>query len=278
MDEHGETVVETPEIRLIQPTAIEAINRSELVLMMEFAMRTPRSITDFKRTAHMQATENEEVAAKMFYSFRRGGKLIEGPTVRLAEIVGLAWRHLHSAARDLAVEEKVVRAQAISWDLQTNVRIGVEATRRITNKDGERYGDDMIAVTMAAARSVALRNSIFKVVPMTYVREIFEQCQLTAIGKALSMEQRRTRVMETFAKMGAPEDQVLHVAQRKSVADLTTDDIVMLHGLKTALQDGETTWQEILSEKATTVEEGVSLDDIANGTVEDHPDRRKKRK
>ena len=45
------------------------------------------------------ATIDAEVAGSCFYKLSRGGKTIEGPSVRLAEIVASAWGNLKFGAR-----------------------------------------------------------------------------------------------------------------------------------------------------------------------------------
>ena len=52
--------------------------------------------------------------------------------------------------------------------------------------------------------------------------------------------------MEWLGKVGAKPDQVLKIVGRKGVEDLTVDDLVTLHGIGTAIKDGETTLDQVL--------------------------------
>ena len=249
--------------------AIEGISRAEVVMQMEFARKYPRSVVAFKREALTLATEDEETAASCFYCLPRGGKDIEGPSVRLAEIVAHCWGHLRVLTRDIDEAEKVVRAQTVCWDMQTNVAIGIEAARKITDKNGRRYGDDMIAMTMAACRSVAFRNGIWKVVPFSFVKDVYEQAKLASIGKALTMEQRREKVLAEWAKMTVKPEELCAIVGVKAAGDLTADHLVKLKGLWTAIKDGDTSLDAVLAEvrQRPTVVGGLTLAQIAKGTT-----------
>ena len=44
-------------------------------------------------------------------------------------------------------------------------------------KEGRRFSQDMQTVTENAASSIALRNAIFKVIPRSYVEDLYKKCQ-----------------------------------------------------------------------------------------------------
>lgn len=225
-------------------TSLENITRAESDIAITTAKNFPRSISKFRQDAMTMATIDEEVAASCFYRLSRGGKTIEGPSVRLAEIVASAWGNLTFGARIIEEGEKFVVAQGIAHDLEKNVRTTVEVRRRITNKEGQRYNDDMISTTCNAACSIALRNAIFKTIPFTYAKVIFEQAKKTAIGSARTLGDRRQQMVEAFGKMGVSQDMVLGAVQKISLEDVGLSEIETLIGVFTAIKDGETTIEE----------------------------------
>ena len=93
----------------------------------------------------------------------------------MGEICLTAWGNAHAATKITEIGEKQVTAQAVCWDLEQNVRIAVEVRRRITDKRGNKFNDDMIGVTCNAAASIALRNAIFKVIPRAFVDDLFAE-------------------------------------------------------------------------------------------------------
>jgi hypothetical protein len=131
-------------------------------------------------------------------------------------------------------------------DLEKNIAGSVEVKRRITDKHGRRYNDDMIVVTGNAACSIALRNAIFKVVPFGMAKGVYEKALEIVKGDASSLVQRRGGAVSWFVKAGATEAQVLQAIERESVEDITLDDLVTLQGLRTAIKDGESSIEEAL--------------------------------
>lgn len=235
-------------ITLDGSAALAALNRSEIDMQISTAKEYPRSLTKVHRDAMTLATLDEETAATMFYVLPRSGKKIEGPSIRLAEVIGSCWGNLRYASRVVSIdppkrrgEPQFITAQGMCHDLEKNVAIAWECKRRITNKNGERFNDDMIQVTGNAAAAVALREAIFKVVPRALIKPIYEAAKQTAIGKAESMDVKRSKAIGHFAKMGVDEPRVLAALGVKGVEDIGVDELVILRGLATAIKDGETT-------------------------------------
>lgn len=253
-----------PGDEIVSSSGLSNLVRAEIDIQIVTAKRFPRSVVDFKREAEAMATLDEDTAGSMFYVLPRAHKRIEGPSVRLAEIVGSAWGNLRYSAQIIAIESKYVVAQGTCFDLEKNVAAQVEIHRRITDKDGKRYNDDMIGVTANAACSIAIRQAIFKVVPFAYVKDIYLKAQEVSIGKGLTMEQRRSRAFDWFTKIGAKQDDVLKVIKKKGMEDITVDDLITLQGIRSTVMEGETTWEAILKEfeKPSTEEAKSGLDGL----------------
>lgn len=223
--------------------------RGEIDVQIVTAKRYPRSIRSFKDQAMAMATLDEETAAGCFYSLPRGGKPIEGPSVRLAEIVLSAWGNVRADARVIDAGPKEITAEAMCWDLEKNVAVRVQVRRRITDKRGNRYNDDMIVVTGNAACSIALRNAVFKVIPMAYSKAIYQQARLVAVGDARTLSARRGALIDYFGKMGVRPEQIFAAVGRAGVEDITLDDLATLHGFATAIKEGDSTVDEMFGPK-----------------------------
>ncbi len=193
--------------------ALAAITKGEIDTQIATAKKYPRSLVKFKREALEYATIDEETASSMYYVLPRGGKKIEGPSVRLAEIVGSCWGNLRYSSRVVATEDKFIVAQGMCADLEKNIAASVEVRTRITDKHGKRYNDDMIGVASASACSKALRQAIFKVVPMAFVKQICDEAKVVSLGKADSMADRRNKMLAWFLKIGVSEQQGLEVIE-----------------------------------------------------------------
>lgn len=235
---------QSTEADFVGGTTLGRIVQAEVDTQISTAKRYPRNLTMFKRNALSMATIDEDTAATCFYVLPRAGKKIEGPSIRLAEICASAWGNMRSGARIIDDDGKVVTAQGFAWDIQTNSAYSVEVRRRVTDKNGKRFTDDMVIVTCNAAASIALRNAIFKVIPMAYVREIWQEARKVAVGDAKTLDAKRTGMLAYFSKMGVDEKKILGVLEAKSVDDIDLDGLVTLKGLATAIKDGDTTIEE----------------------------------
>jgi hypothetical protein len=230
--------VESDTTYKVDTAALAILNRSEVEVQIDAAHKHPRSIQRFMHDARTMATLNRETAESCIYSLPRGGKVITGPSVRLAEICASAYGNLHCGARVLGIEDKQIIGQGVAWDIQKNVRVSIEARRRITKKDGSLYDDDMIGVTGAAATSIALRNAIFRVIPRAYVDAIYEKAKEVAVGNLATFEQSRDGVFSRINKIGITTERILGRLGGKALADVGVSDLEVLVGLCTAMKDG----------------------------------------
>ena len=222
-------------------TRVDRQVRAELDMQITTAHQFPRSIQRFRQEALSLATLDEETAASCFYKLVRDEKTIEGPGVRLAEIVGSAWGNIRYGARIMGEEGEFIVAQGIAHDLEKNVAATIEIRRRIVNRQGRRYSSDMIGVTANAACSIALRNAIFKVVPRAFVAGIYTAAKQVAIGDASTLVDRRQSALVYFLKLGVSEDRILAVLNKTGGDDIDLGDLELLMGIRTAISDGDTT-------------------------------------
>lgn len=247
---------------------VAAISRAEIDCQITTAKQYPRSITVFKRQAMEMATIDEETAESMFYTLPRAGKKIQGPSIRMAEVVGACYGNLRYGARIVSTDSSFITAQGACHDLEKNIAISYEIRRRITDKTGKRFNDDMIQTTGNAAMSIALREAIFRVVPRSLFNSIYEAAKTTAIGKAKTMSEQRHGAFDWFKKAGATEPQLLAFLERKGIDDVTTEDIVTLRGLVTSIKEGDITIEDALMPKVAEHSQDKAdslkqLDDLA---------------
>lgn len=248
------------EVIEVQPprteTALESVTRGEVDMQVSTARRFPRSITKAKQDAMSLATLDQEVAEACFYSLKRGGKSIEGPGVRLAEIMASSWGNLRCEARVVSEDDRFVVAQGTCWDMERNVLVRTEVRRRITGSDGRKYTDDMIGVTSNAAASIAFRNAVFKVIPSALTNTVYLAAKKAAVGDVATLDVRRTKAVEWFKKAGATEAQVIGYLGKAAVGDIDISDLEQLTGLKTAIQEGTTSLDAAFAQVVTELPEG----------------------
>ena len=226
-------------------------------LQVRTAKAFPRSIGEFKQRALEMVTLDQETAESCLYTLKRGRKIIEGPSARCAEIIASSWGNLRVAAKTTGDDDTFTYAEAVCWDLETNTAVSYETKRRITNKEGLRFGDDMIGVTSNAAVSIAFRNSVFRVVPRAYVNEIYKAARQAAAGDARTLKQRRTEMIAYFGAQGISEQQVLDLLDVRGVDGITLDHLCTLRGVATAVKEGTATLEHIFSGNHGTEQPGA---------------------
>ena len=244
------TDVLDPEVKEIAPT-LPMTAGGTVDVQVSTAKKFPRSITAFIRRATEMATLTPEIAASCVYALPRGGKTIEGPSARLAEIVASAYGNLRVQAGATDNDDHFITARGEAWDVESNVAIGFEVKRRITNKRGETFDDDMITVTGNAAASIALRNAVFKAVPSSFWRPIYQKCRQVVAGDAKTFGARRDEMLKAFMVAGVTHEQLCAGIGLKGIADITLDHMVTLTGILNAIKDGETTIEEAFDKVST---------------------------
>lgn len=241
--------VETEEVVDMPATlgVVGAIDRAQVDVQVATAKKYPRSIDRALKEALTLATMDEDTAGSMFYVLPRSGKKIEGPSARLAEVMTYSWQNLRAEADVIDIDGKFVTAMGTCFDMERNVAVRVRVKRRITDKNGVRYNDDMIGVTSNAACSIALRNAVFKVIPQALTKRIYEEARKASIGKAGTFQQKRQNALAWFVKAGISEKQVFELLGVKGADDLGEEQLIELRGIKTALTDGDTTVEQLLT-------------------------------
>lgn len=255
-------VIEGEAFEVSSNTAIAALNSSEIDTQISTAKMYPRSLKAFRNEALEMATLDEATAQECMYALKRGGKTLEGPSVRLAEIIASAWGNCRSGARVISRDAKFVTSQGIFLDLQKNAAISFEVQRRITDKYGKTYNDDMIGVTSNAACSIALRNAVFRGVPKAVWWPIYSAARQTAIGDASTLEQRRTKCLQAFAKMGVDEPMLLQYLEVPGVQDIGLDHLALLLGVFNAIKEGEQKIDNVFAPPSGTTGAKVRKSDL----------------
>lgn len=220
---------------------VDVLQKGEIDMQIATAHKYPRSITQFRIDVMDMVTMDEGIAAECIYALPRGGKVIEGPSARLAEIVISAWGNSRAGTRIVEDRGNFIVAQAVFHDLQKNVAITYEVQRRITNKSGVRFNDDMITTTANAACSIALRNAVFKGVPKAYWSAMYEAARKTVAGDVKTLPTRRASAFERFGIYGVTKETILEFFGFKGEEDIGSEQLLILQGMFTAIKDGDLT-------------------------------------
>jgi hypothetical protein len=249
---------DTQDTELVQ-TAVEmaSVERAEIDMQIATAKRYPRQLSVVKQSMLSFATLDQDTAMACFYKLPRGGKMIEGPSVRLAEIALSCYGNMRVASRIVNIqidgEGGAAVVEAVAFDLQNNTAVRIEKRRRITKKRNKPApDDDDINLAVNAGSAIALRDAVFKVVPMALIKPVLEAAKRTAIGDQKTLGERRVKAVELFVKMGVKQERVFARIEKKGIDDVTLEDLETLLGLYTGIKDGNVSIDEAFPEPVVT--------------------------
>jgi len=226
------------------PTVLHETDRAAIDVAVATAHKYKRSVTKAVRDAKTLATMTQKTAESMIYAVKRGNKIITGPSARLAEVLGSSWGNLRVDADIVGEDKRFITIMSTAFDLEKNFAVRLRVRRRITDKNGHTFNDDMIGVTSNAAISIGVRNAIFKVIPRSIVDVVYEAAKGAATGKG-TIEQKRTAAGKYWEDQGVTEPELFAALQVKGWEDIGEDELVTLRGFVNAIREKEQTVDDI---------------------------------
>lgn len=236
-------------VEIKQAEMLQAINRSEVDMQIATAKQYPRDLTEVLNKIATYATMDKETAEDCFYVLRRKGKdgqdtVIEGLSVRMAEIIAGAWGNLRVATHIIGNDGRMITAQAVCHDLETNVAVSKEVKRRITNKYGQTFSEDMQVVTGNAAAAIAFRNAVLAVIPKAVTKRVINEVKEVALGQSIDLETSRQNIMTYFEKIGVTQEQLFFYLGIKDITEIDKEKVFELRSTANAIKEGTTTVNE----------------------------------
>lgn len=245
-------------IEIKQADMLQAINRAEVDIQIATAKQYPRDLARVLNQIETYATMDTETAEDCFYALRRGrgddNAVIEGVSVRLAEIIAGAWGNMRVQTRIIGNDGKTVTCQGICHDLETNLAVSVEVKRRITDRNGRTFSEDMQVVTGNAASAIAFRNAVLKVVPKAVTKKVINNIKQVALGKSIDLETTRQKMLDYYGKIGVTQQQIFSYLEIKTLAEIDKERVFELRALANAIKEGTTTVAETFNKHTADAE------------------------
>lgn len=230
----------------VEESALAKLERASIDMQIATAHQYPRSITKFKENSLALVTLDEETAASCLYrrpvgKDRQGRETYaEGMSIRMAEIVAATYGNLRVGTRLIESTPRYVVVQGVAHDLESNFLSTAEDKEPTIDKWGNPYSERMRVVTEKAAAAKARRDAIFAVVPRAAVKFLEVAAKNLLFGNASSISKWRTRIAEWVKTLGIDTARVWKALEVDGPDDLKQSEIEMLIGIKTALQNGDT--------------------------------------
>ncbi|AYO81605.1 hypothetical protein [Methylobacterium brachiatum] len=257
-------VLEPGALAALDSGTIAAMSKAEITAQVETARRYPRSVTRASKNINSLATLDDQAAQECIYALPRGGRPIRGPSIRLAEIVAQQWGNNRVATRVIEVDrrEKVIVAEAVFHDLETNAAVKATVRHRISDRQGRLLNDDMIVVTGNAASSIARRNAILAGVPKGIWRRAYEAAEGVVKGDVKTLAERRAGSIKAFGTWGVKPEQIFAALGVVGEDEITLEHIPTLIGMFQAIKNGEETVESLFINRAAQA--GKAFDKVSD--------------
>lgn len=113
----------TGELQIISSSdALSAVTSAEIDKQIATAHQYPRNVASCMQNITALALLDEEIAGSCYYHLERTDKngekaIIEGPSIRLAEIVAANWGNLRIGTRVVGNDGRMVTVEAVCHNL-----------------------------------------------------------------------------------------------------------------------------------------------------------------
>lgn len=229
----------------------------------------------------LNACTRQTLADSAVYSYPRGGQSVEGPSIRLAEVLAQNWGNLDFGIRELSQENGVSTVEAYAWDLETNVRqakVFQVAHKRMAKGGTKTLTDPRdIYETVANQGSRRLRACILSIIPGDIVEAALAQCSVTqavSVGKTPEEVQETIRKMvATMGKFGITTENIQERYQCRIEA-IRPAQIVELRKIHTSLKDGMSKPSDWFSIQEVKKSDAKDLNAMVDGAaaIEEKPE------
>lgn len=237
----GQELAERPKAT----TSAVAVEQSRAVAEAQASMLVARmnprdEITAFERI--MTACKRPSLAEAAEYAYKRGGSLVTGPTIRLAEVMARAWGNMSYGLRELGRASGTSEMEAFAWDLETNTRVvrtfQVRHIREKKSGDEALTGERDIYELTANMGQRRVRACILEVIPGDIVEAARDQCKKTlASGAGGPLEDRVRAMVVAFKDFGVSQEMIERFLAHP-VRAMVEAELVRLKQIYRGLKDG----------------------------------------
>lgn len=205
------------------------------------AKRFPRDqSTALSRVLH--SCQRKSLAEQAEYAFPKGGQMVTGPSIRLAEVLAQNWGNILFGIRELQEIEGASMLMAYCYDLETNTRSEriftvkhVRKARGTTTQLTDARDIYEVNFNQGARR---LRACILQVIPGDVVEMAVEACRASLEATdADASEENVKKMIAAFAKLDVTEE-MIELRMGKKLKALVPAEMVTLRKIFTSLSDG----------------------------------------
>lgn len=207
------------------------------------ARQFPRNVFQAEQRI-LDACKRHSLASTAVYSYPRGGQKVEGPSIRLAEVLAQNWGNIAFGVKELEQRPGESVAMAYAWDLETNVRqekvFTVPHSRYTKDKGITKLTDPRDIYEMVANNGARrLRACILGIIPGDIVESAVEECNRTLSGNNKQpLKDRIAKALEAFKNKYRVTQEMVEERFGYNADAFTEYDFVELIKIFNSLKDG----------------------------------------
>lgn len=224
-----------------QAKAIQEVQAS-LVIAQRFPRSEPDALVRIR-----SACQRPALADKAIYVYPRGGKKVEGPSIRLAEALARAWGNMTYGIRELEQQKGFSVVESYCWDLETNTKASRSFTvnHKIRLKDGS---DKILTDPRDIYEMVAnygqrrTRACILEIIPSDVIEQAVDWCNQTMRdadngNKAVPLADRIREMVLAFNELAVTTEMIEKFLGHK-VEQAGPGDMVDLKKIFLSIREG----------------------------------------
>lgn len=231
-------------VQAAQPTDVVQIEQSkamhEVQARLIMARKLPRDqMKSFSNI--INACKRPGLAEDAMYAYAKGGGLVTGPSIRLAEVLAQNWGNMDFGISEISQVKGSSFVEAYAWDLETNTiqtkRFHVPH-KRYTRQGIKELTDPRDIYEMIANNGARrLRACILGVIPGDITDAAVKQCEKTLASGEEPLTERIKKLVTAFDEFGV---KVEHLEKRLGhKLDATIEsEFVTLRAVYKSLKDG----------------------------------------
>jgi len=213
----------------------------EVQAAMVVAKRFPRDTFAAEKRI-MEECKRPALAEQAIYAYPRGGTTVEGPSIRLAEVLARNWGNIDTGIIELSQANGESVMMAVCWDLETNFRQTKTFTvkhERHTRQGVKELTDPRDIYEMTANQGARRQRAcILGVIPGDIVEAAVNACNktMTGTGGGEPLADRAKKMIGAFEGMGVTQAMVERRLGHKLDTIIETE-MVIFRKIYKAIQD-----------------------------------------
>lgn len=249
----------TPPTKNEETNSLIQVSESRAVAEVQASYVIAKKFPRNEHQAYMKIIDSCKrpfLAEQAMYAYPRGGSLVTGPSIRLAEVMARSWGNIDFGIRELSQSNGVSTVEAYAIDLETNTpsRVIFQVPHvRDTKKGRIKLTDARDIYEMVANQgSRRLRACILKLMPSDVVEGAVEQVKKTLQSGEIPLSEQIKRMVVAFDELGVKVEHLEKRLGHKLDATIA-QEIVTLKGIYKALKDGFSKREDFFDLKDSSV-------------------------